>query len=115
LSYTARMSKVNTGDIRWLECAKPPMARVLAAVAEEFGFSLDALRHHGRAVGLGKAVAAELCCRLSGESQRAAATHLGYRHESAVGKQRQLLRRLLAHDPALARSVVRIETACRNF
>ena len=83
-------------------------------VKESFGVSGADLRCHGRRAGLAKAVAVELCCRLTGRTQRAVARHFGYGSESAAGKQRRRVRAKLAEDGGLARRMARIEATVRK-
>ncbi len=57
----------------------------------------------GKRVGTAESVAIEICCRLSGCTQREVARHFAYGSESAVGKQRQMLAARLEKDPSLSR------------
>ena len=98
-----RVAKAVAGDILWPVGRQPPVARVLALVAAEFGLTVESLRGHGRRVGIAKQVAAELASRYSGVSQREVGRALGYRGNGAVGKQRARLRETVAADHALAR------------
>ena len=110
----ARLSKGVGGDIVW-----PPGRRVArevieAAVEREFGVRAEALRTHGRRAGVAKAVALELCCRLTGETQRAIARHFGYGSESAVGKQRKRLAALCGRQTDLEQRVQTLISACSS-
>ena len=80
------------------------------AVAHEFGIQREALRAHGRAVGLAKAVAVELCCQLSGCRQREVGRRFGYRSDAGVTRQRRALRMRLGDDPGLAARVETVRT-----
>jgi len=100
-----RLHKADDGDISWPEPDRVPMGVVTAAVAELFRVKEEDLRFHGRRLGIAKAVAVELCCRLSGLTQREIAGHFGYRSESSVGKQRQAIATRLDADPSLDRKV----------
>jgi len=53
----------------------------------------------------------ELCCRYSGESQRAVGEHFGYRGNGSVAKQRQRLVELLDATDGLKRKLKRVERA----
>ena len=108
-----RLHKADDGDIVWPEAEKIPLESVLAVVAEHFKVSGDDLRFHGRRLGMVKAVAVELCCRLSDATQRDVAKVFGYRDASSVGKRRQALAVRLAEDQALSRQVARIEKRLR--
>lgn len=44
----------------------------------------------------------ELCCQLTGRTQRRIVTHFGYTSESSVGKQRNLLAVLVRKDADLS-------------
>lgn len=91
-----------------------PKERVLSLQAVEeavsIGFSVpvEDLHCHGHRAGVTKAAAIELCCRLTGKSQREVGRHFGYRSESSVGKQRSLLARLVGEDKALAARLAQI-------
>ena len=54
-------------------------------------------------------VAIELCCGLSGRTQRDIARQFGYKSESAVGKQRQQLMARLKEDASLARKMKQLK------
>ena len=112
--YAARMSQVQTGDIQWPERTGVEIERVLKAVAEDEGIEVERLCRHGRTAGKGKVLAVELCCRLTGRSQREVARRLGYGSEGAVSKQRGLWRRLSGEDPRLARRLQRLERLFAN-
>ena len=84
------------------------------AVKESFRVSGEDLRCHGRRAGVAKAVAVELCCRLTGRSQREVARYFGYRSESAAGKQRRLVQVQLAGDKKLAGRIANIESVVRK-
>ena len=108
------MEQALTGDIIWPEDEMASIENVEKAVKESFGVSGADLRRHGRRAGSAKAVAVDLCCRLTGRSQREVARYFGYRSESAAGKQRRLVLDRLVEDDGLARRMARIETAVRN-
>ena len=54
-----RVEQAVAGDILWPVGHRPPVKAVLALVAEAFGMSVEALRGHGRRVGVAKQVAAK--------------------------------------------------------
>lgn len=89
--------------IRWPLGRQPDVKQVLGLVAEEFGLCVEALRGHGRRVGLAKQVACELAALYTGLSQRDVGRALGYRGNGSVGKQRACLRIRMTGDHALAR------------
>ena len=66
------------------------------------------LREHGHRVGMAKMVAVEMCCALSGKSQREVARLYGCRTDGGVARQRRVLRERMRDDPALARRVARM-------
>jgi len=103
-----RLHKADDGDIVWPEPSPVPMEVVIAAVADQFRANKDDILFHGRRLGLVKAVAVELCCKLSGQTQTEVAKHFGYREQSAVGKRRKALASRLTADPALRRQLAAI-------
>ena len=104
-----RLHKADDGDIAWPEADRVPLEAVLATVAAHFKVSEDDLRFHGRRLGMIKAVAIDLCCRFSDETQRQVAKAFGYRDSSSVGKRRQALATHLSEDPHLHRQIAQIE------
>lgn len=103
-----RLHKADDGDIVWPEVEKVAFDTITAAVADRFGIAQTDLRLRGKRVGMAKAVAIELCCRLSGCTQREVARYFGYGSESAVGKQRQRLTAWMDKDPSLPRHLERL-------
>ncbi len=97
------------GDIEWPEDRRPDVAMVEEAGKAVLGVTGEDLRFHGHRLGVVKAVALELCCRLSGATQRAVSQRFGYRHESAGGRARRVAQTALAADPKLARQAVGVE------
>lgn len=105
----ARLQKgVYGGDISWPVGRRPKLNDVLELVAAEFGVPVTALQAHGKGVGVAKPVAAELCSRYCGVSQRTVGLALGCPGNGAVGKQRLRLKRKLAEDRSLARRIERL-------
>ena len=101
----ARLHKADDGDIVWPEAKVVAVETITAAVAERFGIGHADLQLHSKRVGVAKAVAIELCCCLSGHTQRDLARHFGYKSESAIGKQRQKLMAQMKQDASLARKM----------
>lgn len=96
-----RMERTITGDVVWPEDKRPGIDVVEAAVLKEFGISRADLHCHGRHAGTAKAAAIELCCRLSGRTQREVGQYFGYGTDAGVCKQRQRFAVKLAADDAL--------------
>jgi hypothetical protein len=94
-----------TGDVVWPEDKLPGIELIESAVLKEFGVRREDLHCHGRHAGVAKAVAVELCCRLSGKSQRAVGQYFGYSTDAGVGKQRQRLAAKLAGDRKISSRV----------
>ena len=103
-----RLHKADDGDIVWPETEPVELERITALVSEHFEVRAEDLCSHGRRVGEAKAVAVELCCRLSGCTQREVARHFAYGSESAIGKQRRKLAGQMAEDESLARVLNRL-------
>lgn len=101
------------GDIMWPTGKRVSIPDISAAVAREFGLEAEELATRSYAARVAKKVALELCCRYSGESQRAVGAHFGYRGNGSVAKQRQRLVELLAADNALRRKLKRAEKAIK--
>jgi putative transposase len=98
-----RLHKADDGDIVWPEPKVIALDTITAAVADRFGIAEGDLLLRGKRVGTAKSIAIEICCRLSGCTQREVARHFAYGSESAVGKQRQMLAARLEKDPSLSR------------
>ena len=92
-----RLHKADEGDIVWPEADRVPLESVLAIVAAHYKVSEADLRFHGRRMGMVKAVAIDLCCRFSGETQREVAKMFGYRDSSSVGKRACVISMLTEH------------------
>jgi putative transposase len=107
--HEARLRKgVSGGDIDWPVGRTCSVATVLERVAEEFGMPVARLQAHGKAAGVAKQVAAELCSLYCGVSQREVGRALGCPGNGAVGKQRLCLRTKLSGDAALARRLEKV-------
>ena len=106
--HEVRLRKGVYGDIVWPERGVISVEAVTERVAEEFGVQPPELRAHGRRAGVAKKVAIELCCQLSGMSQRAVGEYFGYKGNGAVGKQRERIRLMVSDDKTLERRVARL-------
>ena len=96
------------GEIHPPSDAAVAVETVEEAVAKHFGVSVEALHEHGRRTGEAKAVAVELCCMLTGRSQRELARHFGYKTDAGVSRQRRVVRERAAEDPKLRRAIQRL-------
>ena len=97
------------GDILWPAGKRLPMETAASVVAKEFGLDPDVLLTRSYAGRVAKKVALELCCRYSGESQRAVGEYFGYRGNGSVSKQRQRLAELLETDKGLQRKLRKLQ------
>ena len=68
----------------------------------------DSLHYHGHRAGTPKAVAVELCCELSGKSQREIAKYYGYKTDSGVTRQRWVIGQKTAEDESLVRQIEKL-------
>jgi REP element-mobilizing transposase RayT len=98
-------------DIAWPEDRRPGLAAVEKAVQESCGLQREDLHCHGRHAGLAKAMAIELCCRLSGKSQRAVGEYFGYKTDAGVCRQRRRLAARLESSTKLGERMEQIEKA----
>lgn len=71
---------------------------ILRIVSSVYDVPCSDFREHGNCAGIAKGALVELCCKYGGQTQRSIAQFLGYKSESAVGKQRQRLKRRLSED-----------------
>ncbi len=88
-------------DVEWPEPEVIELAMIEEAVALAFKISVTDLHFHGRRTQEAKSVAIELCCQLSGKTQRDIGEYFGYGSESSVGKQRGRLREKLEQNKKL--------------
>jgi chromosomal replication initiation ATPase DnaA len=93
----------------------PALELIEKAVIDEFGVSRDDLHCHGQHSRVAKSVAVELCCRLSGRSQREVGRYFGYSTDGGVSKQRQRLARLPDPDGRLSIRMGKIEKALSQY
>jgi hypothetical protein len=103
-----RLERAVTGDVKWPEDRMPGLEAIEGAVINEFGISRHDLHCHGQHSRVAKSVAVELCCRLSGKSQREVGRYFGYRTDGGVSKQRQRLALLLDKDGRLAVRITKL-------
>ena len=104
--------KAVEGDIVWPEREVVAAEAVLVAVADAFGISREVLSQHGARSGLPKMLAVELCCQLTGLTNRALAPLFGYRDGGSVGKMRQRLAERLREKHELQKQMEKI---CRGL
>ena len=88
-------------DVEWPEPDLVEMSVIEKMVSSEFKVSVGDIHFHGRRARVAKSITIELCCQLSGKTQREIAVYLGYSSESSIGKQRQRLRDTLGKDKKL--------------
>ncbi len=67
------------------------------------------MHFHGHRLGVAKIVAIELCCQLTGVSQREIARHFGYKTDAGVSKQRRVLRGTMRGNPELEKRIKKIK------
>ena len=103
------LERAVTGDVVWPEDRLPGMEAIEKEVIKEFGVGRDDLHFHGRRAGVAKSVAIELCCMMSGESQRAVGGYFGYEGDGGVSKQRKRLEATLAANGNLAAKMERLK------
>jgi hypothetical protein len=109
----AEMRATLKDDVSWPEKKAVEITSVASAVSDEYGLKEGDLKGRSRRASVAKKVAVELACRYTEKSQREIGLHFGYCSGSAVGKQRQSLRRLLS-VPALVRRMSKLEKALIN-
>jgi DNA-binding transcriptional ArsR family regulator len=102
------------GSIYVSAIARVDVGAIEAAVADEMGVERSLLHAHGHRGGDAKALAIELCCRLSGLSQRRVGAHFGYGTDAGVTRQRRVLRDRLTADSSLADAVKRLQAGLLN-
>lgn len=107
----AKLRKGCEGDIAWPRGKPVDVGAVERAVARVFGVKVADLHYHGHRLGEVKAVAVELCCQLSGKTQRDLAAHFGYTSDSSMGKQRKRLALLAGADAHLATKIANLKKA----
>lgn len=106
-----RLEKGCSGDIVWPEGKTVTEEVIERDVVKAFGVSKEALHMRGGHRAVARLVAMELCCQLTGKSQRALADYFGYTSESAIGKQRKVLSEMMAAGDPLRRKVDKLKKA----
>jgi chromosomal replication initiation ATPase DnaA len=96
------------GDVELPVTNGVEICKIEKAVAAKYGVSTELLHEHGRRAGVAKGVAIELCCMLSGKTQRAIAQYYGFKTDAGVSYQRRVLRQMTREDPKLRRDVRRL-------
>lgn len=107
----ARLRRGCEGDIVWPQAKPVEVATIEGVVAREFAVKVEDLRYHGHRLGVVKSVAVELCCQLSGKTQRELAAHFGYTSDSSMGKQRRRLAVRACTDTHLATQIAKLKAA----
>jgi REP element-mobilizing transposase RayT len=82
---------------------------ILAAVADSYRIEQSDLFAHGHIAGEAKTVAIELCCRLTGKSQREIGNLFGYHNDASVVRQRKKFREQVRNDSKFRRKSNKIE------
>jgi chromosomal replication initiation ATPase DnaA len=106
------------GDVMMLPTEEGvALARVEEAVGRSYGVAVGDLHGHGRRAGVAKSVAIELCCMLSGKTQRDIAKHFGFKTDAGISRQRRVLGERLSEDAALRRKIQNLakQLAPRNI
>jgi putative transposase len=84
------------------------ISEIETLVAAKYKMEVAELREHGRRVGDAKGVVVELCCMLSGKTQREVARHYGFKTDAGVSRQRRVLREKAQADPSLQTQIRRL-------
>ena len=108
--YGARLRKAKKGDIVWPVGKTVDIGTVEGEVAKAFDVKVSDLHYHGHRLKRIKAAAVELCCQLTGKSQREIASHYGYTSDSSIGKQRKAFAGMLTDDKALSARIAKIRS-----
>jgi len=85
-----------------------PVEQIEAVVAQAYRVDSKVLHQHGRKAGIAKAVAIDLCCMLSGKTQRDIARHFGFKTDAGISRQRRVLREKAAKDPGIEKQIQRL-------
>jgi len=104
-----RLNRSCYGDVDLPEGPSLGFGQIERVVAADFSIEPGVLHSHGREAGDAKAVAIELCCAFSGQSQRAIASHFGYKTDAGVSRQRRVLRERLKSDRELKSALSRLK------
>jgi len=111
--YDQMQDMIFASDVISPQKRAPTPDDVEQTVMTEYKISREVLYGRSRWAREAKAMVFELCCQVADVTQRALAIRFGYRHESAVGKQRRLLSDSMATDPAVARRYADMERGLR--
>jgi hypothetical protein len=96
-------------DVAWPRKKTVELEAIEEAVENEFGISKEDLHYHGHRLGLVKALTLELCCQLTGKSQREIGRYFGYTSDASVGKQRKRLAEAMSSGKTLARKLTKLK------
>jgi putative transposase len=102
------------GDVAWPEDRLPSVQDIEAVVLKECGVGRDKVHCHGHHGGVVKSMVVELCCRMSGSSQRDVGRYFGYGSDSGVSKQRRRFAEVFGRDKGLADRFGRLESRVRK-
>lgn len=105
-----QIEKAVHGDISLPEGPQTALSDIDKSVSRAFRIDKANLHAHGHRAGIAKAVAVELCCVLSGKSQREIAGYYGYKTDGGVARQRRVIRRQMSEDDSLARRLTKLKT-----
>ena len=84
------------------------LEKIEEVVAQSYGITAEDLHGHGRKVGTAKGVAIELCCMLSGGSQREVAKRFGFKTDAGISRQRRILRERASEDSGLRKKIQKL-------
>ncbi len=112
--HAVRENRGVYGDIKWPEGCRIALGYISNVVAKDFDLRPRELKTRASTVRVAKKLAIELCCQLSGQSQRSVGEYFGYKGNGSVAKQRESLRKILETDECLAKQFNRLkkEIAC---
>ena len=102
------------GDIALPDGPQIALSEIDEAVSRVFHTNKENLHFHGHRAGIAKTVAVELCCVLSGKSQREIAIYYGYKTDGGVARQRRVIRQQMIRHKSLARQVTKLKTTLLN-
>jgi len=104
-----RLEKGVCGDISFPKGPEIALEAIDETVAREFRIKKDDLHFHGHRAGIAKTVAVELCCMLSGKSQREIAGYYGYKTDGGVARQRKVARQEMTRDDSFTRRLAKLK------
>ncbi len=88
---------------------KNALKRISGRITDDTLIIGDAEKFHGHRLGIARSVAMELCCQLTGVSQREIARHFGYKTDAGVSKQRRVLRGTMRGNPEIEKRIKKIK------